>query len=169
MNKNVENIIKAYATITNNHDKADIVNKLSKSEVFNEIANNNPVYLYEGYPSNLLEIAEELKQQAHCPAEIHKITESSIVQYNKTKRAKASAPMLLKSPVVVTAAEIAARPRPLTLGLRTNTATPKRLPHFTEESITAKVGNTLDTDISSVLIKKEVAKKTKHSKKKTPS
>ena len=90
MNKNVESIINAYAFITNNFNKSDIINILSQSEVFNEIANNNPIYLYEGYPANLLAIVDELKELPHCPPEVYKITESSIVQYNRSQRIEKS-------------------------------------------------------------------------------
>lgn len=118
MNKTIENIIKAYSSITNNQSKANILRILSKSEIFNEIAKNNPSYLYEGYPANLLEIVEELKQQANCPTEIYKITEESIVQYNKAQRALASSHKT-SIPIIVATAKAPRRILPFALGSRT--------------------------------------------------
>ena len=125
MNKNMENIIRAYSAITNNHDKANIISTLSASEIFNEIANNNPTYLYEGYPSNLLEIVEELKANADCPAEIHKITEESIMQYNKKQRTIALS-RKTSIPIIVTAAKTSERIRPFGFGSRTIAASATR-------------------------------------------
>jgi len=113
MNKNVESIIKAYSTITNNHDIANIIDILSDSETFNEIANNNPAYLYEGYPSNLLEIVEELKQHENCPLEIFEITEESIVRYNKAQRALNSSSLNTTRPILVTALTTSGHVRPV--------------------------------------------------------
>ena len=86
MNQNMKSIIEAYAFITKNNDWADIIEKLSKSDVFNQVANNNSYYLYESYSANLLEIIEELKQQDNCPIEALRINAKSVVEYNKSRR-----------------------------------------------------------------------------------
>lgn len=86
MNQNMKSILEAYAAITKNRDWADVIEKLSLSDVFCQVANNNPHYLYESYSANLLEIVEELKQQDECPDEIFKITAQSIVEYNQKRK-----------------------------------------------------------------------------------
>lgn len=75
---NTKKLWELYSIITGNTDTDDIDRKLSRSYIYSEVRNGNEAYGYEGFISNLRDIADELKKLPDCPAEIKEIDQKSI-------------------------------------------------------------------------------------------
>ena len=87
MNYDTKEMIKLYSSCTGNTDKRDIINILSRSSIYAEVAKgDNEAFLYEGFISNLLDIVDDLKEQGDYPEEIENITPEEIAKVMKARR-----------------------------------------------------------------------------------
>lgn len=87
MNYNTKEMIKLYSLCTGNEDKHDIINKLAKSWIYEEVrSGSNEAFAYEGFISNLLDIVDDLKTQSNYPKEIEMITPDVIAAVMRTRK-----------------------------------------------------------------------------------
>ena len=73
MNFNTKEMIKLYSLCTGNSNKQDIINILSKSQIYEIVkAGDNEAFNYEGFVCNLMDIVDDIKNQPVYPKEIDK-------------------------------------------------------------------------------------------------
>ena len=88
MNYNLKYVIVTYSIITGNDNTKSIIKTLSKSDTFRALRKGNKLLRYEGYSSNLLDIADDLKSQPDCPQEVYRITPEAICIANRARKAE---------------------------------------------------------------------------------
>ena len=79
-----ERIIQLFSILSGIDDTEQIKRILLDSEVYNEVVNGNEVYLYEGSVSNIIDIAEEIREKGIYLDEIKNITTDNIKIVNRT-------------------------------------------------------------------------------------
>ena len=85
--KTEEMIVNMYSILTDVTDRSEIYQTLLQSRTFCEIQNGNEALLYEGYVSNLLDIAEDLNELGIPAAKL--ITPSAIKMVNRASKFEA--------------------------------------------------------------------------------
>ena len=90
-----EMIVSMYSIITGKDDYKEIHNTLLRSQTFREVLKRNEALLYEGYASNLLDIAQELTDAGVLEAKM--ITPDAIKIVNRARKYEAGKRSVLKA------------------------------------------------------------------------
>ena len=90
-----EIIVSMYSIITGKDDYKEIHNTLLRSLTFREVLKRNEALLYEGYASNLLDIAQELTDAGVLEAKM--ITPDAIKIVNRARKYEAGKRSVLKA------------------------------------------------------------------------